>query len=99
MKSWVDVSYGVHDDCRSHTGGAISFGWGVLVTKCQKQKLNMKSWMGSISNKMSKAKIKYEKFNRRRNSRSKRLSTKYDMDSHVFRGTRVHINREHIISR
>ena len=43
MKSWVDVSYGVHDDCRSHTGGAISFGWGVLVTKCQKQKLNTKS--------------------------------------------------------
>ena len=43
MKSWVDVSYGVHDDCRSRTGGAISFGWGVLVTKCQKQKLNTKS--------------------------------------------------------
>ena len=43
MKSWVDVSYGVHDDCKSHTGGAISFGWGVLLTKCQKQKLNTKS--------------------------------------------------------
>ena len=43
MKTWVDVSYGVHDDCRSHTGGAISFGWGVLLTKCQKQKLNTKS--------------------------------------------------------
>ena len=23
MKSWVDVLYAVHDDCRSHTGGAI----------------------------------------------------------------------------
>ena len=34
MKSWVDVAYGVHDDCKSHTGGAISFGWGVLLTKC-----------------------------------------------------------------
>ena len=43
MKSWVDVSYGVHDDCKSHTGGAISWGWGVLLTKCQKQKLNTKS--------------------------------------------------------
>ena len=43
MKLWVDVSYGVHDNCRSHTSGAISFGWGVLVTKCQKQKLNTKS--------------------------------------------------------
>lgn len=43
MKSWADVSYGTHDDCRSLTGGAISFGWGVLLTKCQKQKLNTKS--------------------------------------------------------
>jgi hypothetical protein len=43
MKSWVDISYGTHDDCRSHTGAAISFGWGVLLTKCQKQKLNTKS--------------------------------------------------------
>jgi len=43
MKSWVDVSYGVHTDCRSHTGGCASFGWGVLLTMCQKQKLNVKS--------------------------------------------------------
>ena len=43
MKAWVDVSYGVHSDCRSHTGGCISFGWGVVLTKCQKQKLNVKS--------------------------------------------------------
>ena len=43
MKSWVDVSYGVHDDCRSHTGGALSWGWGIVNTKCQKQKLNVKS--------------------------------------------------------
>ena len=43
MCAWVDVSYGVHDDCRSHTGGAISWGWGVLLTMCKKQKLNTKS--------------------------------------------------------
>jgi len=43
MKSWVDVSYGIHDDCKSHTGGVMSWGWGVLLTKCQKQKLNTKS--------------------------------------------------------
>ncbi|CAJ1944996.1 unnamed protein product [Cylindrotheca closterium] len=43
MKSWVDVSYGIHDECKSHTGGCTSFGWGVLLTKCQKQKLNTKS--------------------------------------------------------
>ena len=42
-KSWVDVSYAIHNDCRSHTGGAMSWGWGVLLTKCQKQKLNTKS--------------------------------------------------------
>ena len=43
MLSWVDVSYGIHHDCRSHTGGFISWGWGVLLTKFQKQKLNTKS--------------------------------------------------------
>jgi hypothetical protein len=43
VKSWVDVAYAVHDDCRSHTGGMLSFGWGMLLSKCQKQKLNTKS--------------------------------------------------------
>jgi hypothetical protein len=43
MKSWVDVSHGIHDDCKSHTGGMMSWGWGVLLSKCQKQKLNTKS--------------------------------------------------------
>jgi len=43
MKAWVDVSYGVHSDCKSHTGGCISFGIGAMSTKCQKQKLNVKS--------------------------------------------------------
>ncbi|CAJ1937210.1 unnamed protein product, partial [Cylindrotheca closterium] len=32
MQAWVDVSYGIHDDCKSHTGGCISFGWGVIST-------------------------------------------------------------------
>jgi hypothetical protein len=43
MQSWVDVSYGIHDDCKSHTGGCISFGWGVISTMCKKQTLNVKS--------------------------------------------------------
>ena len=43
MFAWVDVSYGIHNDCKSHTGGAISWGWGVLLTMCKKQKLNTKS--------------------------------------------------------
>ena len=42
-KTWIDASYGVHDDCRSHTGGGMSWGWGMLLNKCQKQKLNTKS--------------------------------------------------------
>ena len=43
MQSWVDISYGIHDDCKSHTGGCISFGWGVISTMCKKQTLNVKS--------------------------------------------------------
>ena len=42
-RSWVDVLYGVHSDSKSHTGGCISFRWGVFATKCQKQRLNTKS--------------------------------------------------------
>ena len=30
MYTWVDASYAVHPDMRSHTGGAISFGVGAL---------------------------------------------------------------------
>jgi hypothetical protein len=43
MRSWVDASYAVHPDMRSHTGGIISFGRGGLVCKSSKQKLNTKS--------------------------------------------------------
>ena len=43
VKSWVDVSYGIHQDCRSHTGGGMSWGWGMILSKSQKQKLNTKS--------------------------------------------------------
>ena len=28
MKSWVDVSYAIHNDSRIHTGDAMSWGWG-----------------------------------------------------------------------
>jgi hypothetical protein len=43
MKTWVDASYAVHDDMKSHTGGAISFGTGAIMCKSTKQKLNTKS--------------------------------------------------------
>jgi hypothetical protein len=43
IQTWVDASYAVHDDMKSHTGGAISFGRGALLSKSTKQKLNTKS--------------------------------------------------------
>ena len=41
--TWVDASYAVHPDMRSHTGGTMSLGGGVLNTMSAKQKLNTKS--------------------------------------------------------
>jgi hypothetical protein len=43
LVTWVDASYAVHPDMRSHTGGCMSFGTGVLTPKSMKQKLNTKS--------------------------------------------------------
>jgi hypothetical protein len=43
VKWWVDASYGVHLDMRSHTGGAISMGTGAVYSTFKKQKLNTKS--------------------------------------------------------
>jgi hypothetical protein len=43
MLTWVDASYAVHVDMKSHTGGAISFGRGAVMSKSSKQKLNVKS--------------------------------------------------------
>jgi hypothetical protein len=43
MKTWVDASYTVHKDVKSHTGGAVSFGIGAVMSKSSKQILNTKS--------------------------------------------------------
>ena len=43
MITWVNASFAVHANKRSHTGGTISFGIGVIHTKSSKQKLNTKS--------------------------------------------------------
>ena len=43
MKTWVDASYAVHNDMKSHTGGVVSFGRGAALSKSWKQKLNVKS--------------------------------------------------------
>jgi len=45
LKSWVDAVYTVHNDMKSHTGGGVSLGRGVLMCKSSKQKLNTKSLM------------------------------------------------------
>ena len=43
VHSWVDASYAVHPDMKSHTGGITSFGLGGFMGKSTKQKLNTKS--------------------------------------------------------
>jgi hypothetical protein len=43
IKWWVNASYGVHDDMRSHTGGTMSMGTGAVYSTSRKQKLNTKS--------------------------------------------------------
>jgi hypothetical protein len=43
LRAWVDASYAVHPDFKSHTGGVMSLGRGGLVCKSSKQKLNTKS--------------------------------------------------------
>ena len=43
MVTWVDAAFASHMDKKSHTGGTISFGVGVVHSKSGKQKLNTKS--------------------------------------------------------
>ena len=43
LRTWVDASYGVHQDMRGHTGGVMSLGRGTVHHKTAKQKLNTKS--------------------------------------------------------
>lgn len=40
---WVDASFAVHPDLRSHTGAVMSMGSGALVSMSKKQKLNTRS--------------------------------------------------------
>jgi hypothetical protein len=43
LLTWIDASYGIHPNMRGHTGGAMSFGTGIIHGKASKQKLNTKS--------------------------------------------------------
>ena len=43
IKWWVDVSFGVHPDLRSHTGATMTLGRGCPISMSLKQKLNTRS--------------------------------------------------------
>jgi hypothetical protein len=43
IKWYVDASFAVHADFKSHTGGAMSYGTGVPISISRKQKLNTRS--------------------------------------------------------
>jgi hypothetical protein len=43
IKWWVDASYAVHDDMKSHTGGMMTMGKGVVYATSTRQKLNTRS--------------------------------------------------------
>jgi hypothetical protein len=43
LKWYVDVSFAVHPDYKSHMGAVITFGHGAVQTICRKQKLNTRS--------------------------------------------------------
>ena len=43
IKWWIDASFAVHKDCRSHTGATMSMGAGCPVSMSTKQKINTRS--------------------------------------------------------
>ena len=43
IKWYVDVSFAVHPDFKSHTGGTMTFGSGAVISDSKKQKLNTRS--------------------------------------------------------
>jgi hypothetical protein len=43
IKWWIDASFAVHQDMRSHTGGTMSFGKGSVYSTSIRQKLTTKS--------------------------------------------------------
>ena len=43
LYTWIDAAFAVHMDMRSHTGGLMSFGRGMIHCRSSKQKLNTKS--------------------------------------------------------
>jgi hypothetical protein len=43
IRWWIDSAYGVHSDCKSHTGGAMSLGKGCPINMSRKQRINTRS--------------------------------------------------------
>jgi hypothetical protein len=43
IKWWVDASYAMHPDMRSHTGGTMSMGKGSVYSSSIRQKINTRS--------------------------------------------------------
>ena len=43
LKWWIDTSFAVHPDFKSHTGGCLTMGCGAAVSLSRKQKLNTRS--------------------------------------------------------
>ena len=43
IRWWVDASYAVHPDMRSHTGAVMSMGKGAMQSRSTKQKINTRS--------------------------------------------------------
>ena len=43
LSTWIDAAHAVHEDMKGQTGGATSYGIGILNSKSSKQKLNTRS--------------------------------------------------------
>jgi hypothetical protein len=43
LRLWVDAAYAVHKNCQGHTGAGMSFGQGMALSYCWKEKINTKS--------------------------------------------------------
>ena len=40
---YIDSAHQVHEDCKGHTGGALTLGQGAVISKSSGQKMNTKS--------------------------------------------------------
>ena len=43
LKWFIDSAHQMHEDCKGHTGGALTLGQGTVISKSPGQKMNTKS--------------------------------------------------------